>query len=259
MHLSEPLQEGWLSLCTLPVRIYCVTLALGKSSCLVVLVVRGQEKPPSEVTWAHVTFLSRLCTSHWTLTALVNSAVYRIAVYYNFNFHMKHFKETMGWNTPGYTQDFETPPKNQESFRIPSMKLYFTFLGKLWPRCPMHAPHALLFPPQALFFSSCSFLCHLSSHQHLLSKDWSVLSLSRSSEGDLWYSSGTVGRKLCHFSSFAFFFTSTVLQDAWHILPRLINLLVVRSGKTYHNCPLKFGIELIMIPKAPPADRPYPR
>lgn len=98
---------------------------------------------------------------------------------------MKHFKETMGCNTPGYTQDFETLPKNQEYFRIPSMKLYFTFLGKLWPRCPMHAPHALLFPPQALFFSSCSFLCHLSSHQHLLSKDWSVLSLSRSSEGDL--------------------------------------------------------------------------
>lgn len=64
---------------------------------------------------------------------------------------MKHFKETMGCNTPGYTQDFETLPKNQESFRIPSMKLYFTFLGKLWQRCPMHAVHSPV-PSTGTFF-----------------------------------------------------------------------------------------------------------
>lgn len=92
MHLNEPLQEGWLSLFTLPVRISCETLAVGKSSCLGVLVVRGQEKPPSEVTWARY-ISQQTCTSHWTLMALVNSAVYRIAVYYNFNFHMKHLRK----------------------------------------------------------------------------------------------------------------------------------------------------------------------
>lgn len=132
----------------------------------------------------------------------------------------------MGWNTPGYTQDFETLPKNQESFRIPSTKLYFTFLGKLWQRCPMHAPHALLFPPQAIF-SPPVLLCAV---WVLISTCWAKIGVCCVCPGHLkgiCDRAVELGRKLCPFFSFAAFFTSTVLQDVWHIFPRLINLLVV--------------------------------
>lgn len=225
-------RRGGLSLFTLPLPFSCVTLALGKSLCLVLLVVRGQEKPPSEVTWAR--YISQQTrTIHWTLTALskfcsVQNSGLIIIFIFTWSILRKQWAE-LPQVTPRILKLF---PKN----RIPTGFLLWSCTLHFLVSCGSDAPRM----HRAL---SCSLCAHFFSPPVLLCAAWVLICTCWAKVGVCWVCPGhlkgicdtaveLVGRKLCQFSSFATFFTSTVLQDVWHIFPCLITLLVVHLGKT---------------------------